>query len=391
MTGDGQVTETDFALWETAYRQARMFQDPADPDIWVQDAPFDGRAEGGVLSVPTRRGTWNGGTWVMHGVDNRFGFAGYLWDPFLQLYHVRHRVYDPMGGRWLQRDPIGVAGGWNLYEYVGGDPWGYTDPMGLAPECVCADGGQRSAPTAGQGSDKLRDANSFEFLDDYAQRYQAGGGSGGEKRFKEASATIGAGLRVAVNTAGVAVMIVTPDPTDAVLFGVAAKYGVTTLKKMTGKIVGETADGKEVVIKGADARSVREAFKSKPILGMEYNSKYLRHNLEAAGVKPRGPGFPEDAHHIVGDSQEALELRERMRKAGIDINSAENGMFLDREFHQSISNARYRIRVIDALRDAKSEPQFRDGLERLKKQLRAEEDEFVRKRMQAGGAKECRP
>jgi hypothetical protein len=54
MTGDGQVTETDFALWETAYRQARMFQDPADPDILVQDAPFDGRAEGGVLSVPTR-------------------------------------------------------------------------------------------------------------------------------------------------------------------------------------------------------------------------------------------------------------------------------------------------------------------------------------------------
>jgi len=47
------------------------------------------------------------------------------------LYHVRHRVYDPMGGRWLQRDPIGMAGGWNLYQYCGGEPWGYVDPMGL--------------------------------------------------------------------------------------------------------------------------------------------------------------------------------------------------------------------------------------------------------------------
>jgi|GEM_PF-2705273 RHS repeat-associated protein len=335
------------------------------------------------------------------GVDNRFGFAGYLWDPFLQLYHVRHRVYDPMGGRWLQRDPIGIAGGWNLYEYVGGDPWGYTDPMGLAPQSnYFWDGlellwhGGRYAPRPAETSelDAVRDHASDQMVDAYGKERLAGGESEGAMRFYGAAAAIGTGLRVAVNTAGVAVMIVTPDPTDAVLFGVAAKYGVTTLKKMTGKIVGETADGKEVVIKGADARSVREAFKSKPILGMEYNSKYLRHNLEAAGVKSRGPGFPEDAHHIVGDSQEAMNLRERMRKAEIDINSAENGMFLDREFHQRmLSNGDYRLRVIDALRKANSKAEFREGLNRLKTEIRAEEAEFLRRRTQAGGSEACRP
>jgi len=31
----------------------------------------------------------------------------------------------------LQRDPIGMAGGWNLYQYCGGEPWGYVDPSGL--------------------------------------------------------------------------------------------------------------------------------------------------------------------------------------------------------------------------------------------------------------------
>jgi len=50
-------------------------------------------------------------TVTMGGLDNRIGFAGYWYDPHLKMYHVRHRVYDPVDARWLQRDPIGYAGG----------------------------------------------------------------------------------------------------------------------------------------------------------------------------------------------------------------------------------------------------------------------------------------
>ncbi|MDP1660687.1 MAG: RHS repeat-associated core domain-containing protein, partial [Phycisphaerales bacterium] len=47
-------------------------------------------------------------------------------------YHVRHRVYDPREGRWMQNDPLGFgAGDQDLYRYCGGEySMGY-DPLGL--------------------------------------------------------------------------------------------------------------------------------------------------------------------------------------------------------------------------------------------------------------------
>jgi RHS repeat-associated protein len=64
-------------------------------------------------------------------IDIDFGFRGYRWDNHLKLYHVRHRVYDPNLGRWLQPDPAGYIDGLNLYAYCHGDPMNLIDPYGL--------------------------------------------------------------------------------------------------------------------------------------------------------------------------------------------------------------------------------------------------------------------
>jgi RHS repeat-associated protein len=58
------------------------------------------------------------------------------------LVYMRNRWYDPNTGRFTQEDPIGYAGGINLYGYVGNNPVSYTDPFGLCPDSLKNDDGE---------------------------------------------------------------------------------------------------------------------------------------------------------------------------------------------------------------------------------------------------------
>ncbi len=84
---------------------------------------------------------------------NPFLWTGHRYDAAVGLYHTLFRFYEPVLGRWLQRDPIEYAAGFlNLYEYVLSAPLYWIDPLGLLP----ADGGdmvdeiERMADAAGK-------------------------------------------------------------------------------------------------------------------------------------------------------------------------------------------------------------------------------------------------
>jgi RHS repeat-associated protein len=69
-------------------------------------------------------------------IDQPLRFAGQYADDSTGLHYNTFRYYDPDVGRFISQDPIGLAGGENLYAYAP-NPSGWVDPLGWCgtPSC----------------------------------------------------------------------------------------------------------------------------------------------------------------------------------------------------------------------------------------------------------------
>ncbi|WP_426286391.1 RHS repeat-associated core domain-containing protein [Luteibacter sp. E-22] len=58
-------------------------------------------------------------------------FPGQRYDAVTGLFHNGFRDYDPASGRYIQSDPLGLAGGMSTYAYAGSRPYRNVDSLGL--------------------------------------------------------------------------------------------------------------------------------------------------------------------------------------------------------------------------------------------------------------------
>lgn len=111
--------------------------------VWLARYDAFGKAQTQALprsQVVAHNGTnkpfsWIGTAHAAEGSDKPFEFnlrfAGQYEDQETGWHYNWNRYYDPATGRYITPDPIGLNGGANAYGYVGGDPFGAIDPLGL--------------------------------------------------------------------------------------------------------------------------------------------------------------------------------------------------------------------------------------------------------------------
>ena len=63
-------------------------------------------------------------------VTNPIRLQGQYHDHETGLHYNRYRYYYPEVGRFVGKDPVGYAGGLNVYQYVP-NPVSWIDPLGL--------------------------------------------------------------------------------------------------------------------------------------------------------------------------------------------------------------------------------------------------------------------
>jgi RHS repeat-associated protein len=210
--------------------------------------------------------------------------------PGLAFY--RNRIYDQATGRWTQEDPLGVAGGLNLYQFNGNDPVSYSDPFGLCPP-------QDDHPC----SDK-DEALQAPLIDPVA--IVAGGIAGGLR------ALFGSIFRSAVTDATATVTVAAAEEAspNAIRFGQKAISSTFRNGKFAGKSVQSVAEGLENGVVSADELPVNVVIRG----GVQYTMN--NRSLMALRLAGKAPTVVRD---VTGNAMFERQLTERLAEMGGNV------------------------------------------------------------------------
>ena len=94
--------------------------------------PLEASNDAGEITWQVTYRTWgNLVTEEVTEIQQMLRFQGQYFDAETGLHYNRFRYYEPEVGRFISQDPIGLMGGFNLYQHSP-TPTGWIDPLGLA-------------------------------------------------------------------------------------------------------------------------------------------------------------------------------------------------------------------------------------------------------------------
>jgi len=139
-----------------------------------------------------------------YGDDNPIRFSTKYFDDETALGYWGYRYYSPRLGRWISRDPLEEAGGYNLHAYVRNAPVNHVDPTGAWTKELHEQATREAADAVGMNNKDCVDilvrwnigvdtwtgsalCPQFHFdLDSFGNRFHCGRGCWAERRTNEA-------------------------------------------------------------------------------------------------------------------------------------------------------------------------------------------------------------